>query len=197
MSLQNRVTPFGDIIADPAKGLFMGNRGRFHDGETRTLTKRRWMTRAWLVCLCEFNGRRRTVMGPNTYTELFFLDEATAFAAGHRPCFECRRADFLAFRAAWGGGRAAEMDDTLHAERLDGVVKRLHPLDGEAGELPDGAMIADGDAAYLIHEGRAWRWSPGGYVGVEAPRAAMMLTPPSIVAALRRGYRVAIHPSAA
>ena len=107
MPLQNRVTPLGDIVATPHRGLFVGNRGSIHDPATRTLRGRRWTTPAWIVCVCEFRGRRRAVMATPGWTELFFLDEATAFAAGHRPCFFCRRADATAFRAAWAAGMAA------------------------------------------------------------------------------------------
>ena len=103
MPLQNRVTPSGDIIATPHRGLFTGNRGIIHDPATKTLT-RRWASKAWLTCVCEFRGRRRKVMGGRSWTELFFLDEATAFAAGHRPCFFCRRDDAKRFRAAWEAG---------------------------------------------------------------------------------------------
>src|SRR5437870_4460212 len=129
MPLQNRVTPFGEIVAAPERGLYTGNRGIIHDPETRTLLQRRWTSKVWIVCLCEFQGRRRRLMSPGTWTELFFLDEATALAAGHRPCFFCRRTDAEAFRSAWArgnGGRAPaapEMDAILHAERLDGRRK--------------------------------------------------------------------------
>ena len=134
MPLQNRVTPFGDIIATPHRGMFTGNRGIIHDPETKTLLNRRWTSRAWLACVCEFRGRRRRVMGGRSWTELFFLDEATAFAAGHRPCFFCRRDDATRFRAAWERGngvsnlRANDIDAVLHRERLEGKSKRLHPL---------------------------------------------------------------------
>src|SRR6201985_4029358 len=133
MPLQNRVLPTGDIVADPHRGLFTGNRGIIHDPATKTLLKKRWSNPAWLICLCEFGGRRRKVMGGRSWTELFFLDEATAFAAGHRPCFYCRREDAKRFRAAWeqgnsvSGVRAKEMDAVLHRERLDHGKKSLHP----------------------------------------------------------------------
>ena len=104
MPLQNRVTPFGDIVAIPQRGLFTGNRGIIHDPATRTLLKKRWSTKAWIVCVCEYKGRRRKVMGGRSWTELFFLDEATAFAAGHRPCFFCRYKDATAFREAFARG---------------------------------------------------------------------------------------------
>ena len=134
MPLQNRVTPSGDIVADPHRGLFTGNRGIIHDPATKTLLNRRWSSPAWITCVCEFRGRRRKVMGGRSWTELFFLDEATAFAAGHRPCFYCRRDDANRFRAAWeeGNGVAAvlarDIDAVLHRERLDRRKKRLHPL---------------------------------------------------------------------
>src|SRR5437016_14351817 len=148
MPFQNRVTPFGDIVAIAQRGIFTGNRGIIHDPATRALLKKRWASKAWLVCLCEYRGRRRSVMGGRSWTELFFLDEAIALAAGHRPCFFCRRRAADAFRNAWAKGRgesvprAAEMDAVLHAERLDHGRKRLHALSGRADELPDGVVIA-------------------------------------------------------
>src|SRR5947207_8281454 len=107
MALQNRVTPFGHIVAISQRGMFTGNRGIIHDPATRTLLKRRWASKAWLVCLCEFKGRHRTVMGGRSWTELFFLDEAVALAAGHRPCFFCRRDAATEFRDCWALGSAA------------------------------------------------------------------------------------------
>jgi hypothetical protein len=203
MPLQNRVTPTGEIIATPERGLFTGNRGIIHDPATRTLLKKRWSTPAWLTCLCEFRGRRRKVMGGRSWTELFFLDEATAFAAGHRPCFFCRRADAMRFRAAWESGnrvgdlRAPDMDAVLHRERLDKGKKRLHPLPMRLDDLPDGAMVQEGAASFLIARGRAFRWSPGGYSKSEAPlKQAMLLTPPSTLRAFTAGYRVVLHPTA-
>src|SRR5215468_1167873 len=147
MPLQNRVTPTGDIVTTPHRGLFTGNRGIIHDPATKTLLKKRWSTPAWLTCVTEFRGRRRKVMGGRSWTELFFLDEATAFAAGHRPCFYCRRDDANRFRAVWEEGngvkdiRAREMDSVLHGERLERGKKRLHPLPAPVAQLPDGAMV--------------------------------------------------------
>ncbi|MGO4715179.1 hypothetical protein [Bradyrhizobium sp. 2TAF24] len=201
MPLQNRVTPLGDIVATPHRGLFTGNRGIIHDPATRTLLRRRWTTPAWIVCVCDFRGRRRAVMAAQSWTELFFLDEATAFAAGHRPCFYCRRADASAFRAAFAAGmaavpRAAEMDAVLHAERLDGRQRRLHPLPSLAA-LPDGAMVQAGDDSFVIAGGRPLRWSFAGYHAVAAvPDGAQLLTPPSTLRALAAGYRAVLHPSA-
>jgi hypothetical protein len=204
MPLQNRVTPSGEIIATAHRGLFTGNRGIIHDPDTKTLLSKRWAGRAWLVCVCEFRGRRREVMGGRSWTELFFLDEATAFAAGHRPCFFCRRDDAFRFRAAWEEGngvknlRAAEIDATLHRERLSSGKKRLHALPMPLDELPDGAMLQDGAEGYLIVKGRALLWSPAGYREADKVmlRDAMLLTPPSTLRALRAGYRPALHPSA-
>ena len=202
MPLQNRVTPTGDIIATPHRGLFTGNRGIIHDPASKTLLKKRWSTPAWITCLCEFRGRWREVMGQRSWTELFFLDEATAFAAGHRPCFYCRREDAKRFRAAWEQGngvsvRAKEMDAVLHRERLDHGKKRLHPLPMPLEQLPDGAMVQAGAESFLIAGGRALSWSPAGYR--EAQREItdpMLLTPPSIVRAFVGGYRPVLHPSA-
>jgi hypothetical protein len=203
MPLQNRVTPSGDIIATPHRGLFTGNRGIIHDPATKTLLKKRWSTPAWLTCLCEFRGWRRQVMGGRSWTELFFLDEATAFAAGHRPCFFCRRDDANRFRAAWEQGNgvakllARDIDAVLHRERLDRGSKRLHPLPMPLNSLPDGAMVQAGDESYLIVQGRAMRWSPAGYRGADsAIENAMLLTPPSTLRALGAGYQPVLHPSA-
>src|SRR3979409_1245689 len=148
MPLQNRVTPFGDIVAIPQRGMFTGNRGIIHDPATKTLLNKRWASKAWLVCACDYQGRRREVMGGRSWTELFFLDEAVALAAGHRPCFFCRRDAAQAFRIGWARGRggrgprAGDRDRVLHAERLDGGRKRLHALTASRDELPDGTVIA-------------------------------------------------------
>ena len=196
MPLQNRVSPFGEIVATAHRGRFTGNRGIVHDPATRTLLNRRWSSKAWITCVCEFRGRRRKVMSRRSWTELFFLDEATSFAAGHRPCFYCRRDDATAFRDAWAEGNrlskpyATEMDAMLHSERLDGRVKRVHPLPVPISELPDGAMIAAGGESYLVAKGDTWRWSFAGYSHVSVLLAdAKLVTPPSIVNAFRAGYR--------
>ena len=203
LPLQNRVTPSGDIIATPHRGLFTGNRGIIHDPKTRTLLARRWAGKAWLTCVCEFRGRRREVMGGRSWTELFFLDEATAFAAGHRPCFFCRRDDANRFRAAWEAGNgvtdilARDIDGVLHRERLSGGKKRLHARTMPLEELPDGAMLQEGTQGYLMVQGRALLWSPAGYCEAKsAIKDAMLLTPPSTLRALSAGYRPVLHPSA-
>jgi hypothetical protein len=203
MPLQNRVTPSGDIIATPHRGMFTGNRGIIHDPATKTLLTRRWASRAWLVCVCEFRGRRRQVMGGRSWTELFFLDEATAFAAGHRPCFFCRREDANRFHSAWEEGNgvsgvlARDIDAVLHRERLAGGKKRLHAPTMPWAELPDGAMLQEGGESFLVAQGRALEWSPAGYREAQiAINDAMLLTPPSTVRALSAGYRPVLHPSA-
>ena len=203
MPLQNRVTPFGEIVSTPHRGRFTGNRGIIHDPATRTLLNRRWSSKAWITCVCEFKGRRRKVMGGRSWTELFFLDEATAFAAGHRPCFYCRRPDAVAFRDAWGEGNghaqpyAKEIDEILHSERLDRHTKRLHPLTLPVHELPTGTMIAMGEKSYLVINGELWLWSFAGYSrAAELLEGARLLTPPSIVNAFRAGYRPDTHASA-
>lgn len=195
MPLQNRVTPFGEIIADPARGGLFGNRGgRIHDPTTKLLLKRRWASRRWIACVLEFKGRRRAVMGDG-YTELFFYDEATALASGHRPCFECRRADARAFAAAWARARrsprqplAGEMDEILHLERLaifSGDRSRVSP-----SALPDGVMVARKNEAFLVAREGVQSWSPSGYGERRDPEGVYeLLTPPSVVAALRAGYR--------
>jgi hypothetical protein len=200
MPLQNRVDPFGDIFAHPARGGFMGNRGGRIHRDDRTLAARRFASRQWICCRLDFKGRQRQVFG-HGYTELFFLDEVTALAAGHRPCFECRRADAIAFAESWRGNAqrpsAPEMDAVLHGERLNGRGKRTHraPLDA----LPDGAMIARNGHAFALRGKRLLPWSPSGFAQ-DLPRPdeeiAEVLTPPAIVAALRAGYRPHWHQSA-
>jgi hypothetical protein len=203
MPLQNRVTPFGDLSAAPARGMFLGNRGgRFHT-DAKTLTARRWASRQWICCVLDFKGRQRDVWG-RYYTELFFLDEPMALAAGHRPCFECRRKEAQAFAARWGEAcrlpaapKAGEMDDVLHAERLEGRAKRLHRRNVDA--LPDGAFIALEEGAFAVRGDALLRWTPQGYEERrERPRGVTVdvLTPPAIVAVLSVGYEPHWHPSA-
>jgi hypothetical protein len=202
MPLQNRVTPTGDIIATPHRGLFTGNRGIIHDPATKTLLKKRWSSPAWLTCTCEFRGRRREVMAQQSWTELFFLDEATALAAGHRPCFYCRRDDANRFRAAWEEGNGAidvlapDIDAVLHRERF-ASGKKLHPLPMRLDKLPDGAMVKAGKESLLIAGGKPLRWSFAGYRKVEGLIGeAMLITPPSTVRTLASGFKPVLHPSA-
>jgi hypothetical protein len=200
MPLQNRVTPFGEFIVTPARGMLMGNRGgRLHDSRRR-LGGRRWASKQWICCRLDFNGRHRAVWG-DSYTELFFLDEVTALAAGHRPCFECRRRDAAAFAALFSSARrrasATEMDRVLHAERLAGKGKRLHVR--AIDTLPDGAMMVLEREIFAVRSDRLLRWTPAGYTqSVPRPRGAefRVLTPPSILAVLARGYALLWHASA-
>jgi hypothetical protein len=204
MPLQNRVTPFGDIVATPARGLLFGNRGILHDHDRRII--RRWQSRRWIACRLQFRGWHREPMpvSPIRYTGLFFLDEATSFAAGHRPCAECRREDFGRFRDAWSGAeapaRADDMDRVLHAERLlpgRSRVKQTHL--GRIESLPDGAMIAVEGAPWLVLGSELLLWTPFGYTD-RRPRprsgAATLLTPPSTIGVIEAGYAPGLHPSA-
>jgi len=204
MPLQNRVTPAGEIVADAGRGLMMGNRGCLH-GPDRQLGTARWRSQAWICCVLEWRGVRRDPMPPGRWTALFFLDEATALAAGHRPCGFCRRPDFLDFAAAWGEARhlagrpaAREMDSVLHRERV-GRARRQLTHRAPAGELPDGVMIRAGGDAGLWLAGRVWPWSFGGYgapARLSVPGPVEVLTPPSTVATIAAGYRPLVHPSA-
>jgi hypothetical protein len=202
MPLQNRVTPFNELVAVPERGMFMGNRGNLHDDQRRIV--RFAAVRRWICCRTEFKGRRRELMTPGLYTELFFMDEATALAAGHRPCFECRREDANRFRAAWaeGAGHAGallvdDLDRALHDDRLErgNVMRRWHAA---AASLPAGTMIATEAEALLLWDGHAFPWTPAGYGPArEWPAGtAEVLTSRSIVAALRAGYEPVVHPSA-
>ncbi len=192
--LQNRVTPFGEIVAVPERGAWTGNRGILHDDQQR-LTTRRWTTQAWIICRLAFKDRHREVMSPGTWTELFFLDEATALAAGHRPCGECRRADYARFKACWiaanGAATIHAIDRTLHHERVEPRTHRKITYAAELASLPDGVLIALGEVAYLLWDSRLWAWSPGGYgdpLPVDGDPVVTVLTPRSTVAAIRAGY---------
>jgi hypothetical protein len=193
MPLQNRVTPFGDLIADPARGLVYGNRGCLHDARGRI--RRRSGTRRWIACRLEYKGwQRGPLMQPGRFTELFFLDEATAFAAGHRPCALCRRADYVRYLALTGAPGADAIDARLAAERGG---RREVPLEA----LPDGAFVVRDDAAWVVRGDALLRWTPAGYAErVARPRGrAVLLTPPTTVAVLRAGWQGAVpllHPTA-
>ncbi|KQU66722.1 hypothetical protein ASC75_08855 [Aminobacter sp. DSM 101952] len=213
MPLQNRVDPFGEIHVDPARGMFTGNRGIIHEPETRSLLNRRWATKAWITCALEFKGVRRVPMGRNRpggktgWTELFFLDEVTALAAGHRPCFYCRRPRAQAFSAAYAVAfgaddpKVGEIDGQLHLERLASGGEPIEVDQHGLRLLPDGAMFSDGASDYAVRGGRAMRWSFGGYDAAfgfdELADAEMcIITPATTLAVLQRGYRPEWHPSA-
>ncbi len=204
--LQNRVMPTGEIVRDPARGMLMGNRGCIHSPD-RTLGVTRWRTKMWISCVLYWRGRRLEVMPPRSrWTALFFLDEATALAAGHRPCGYCRRADHLWLADSWQAAsgmsarpRAAQMDVWLHAERVDRHTRRQVTRPVLAGDLPDGAMVGYDGGSALYCAGRLLPWSFRGYgtpVPVRPRTQLTLLTPPSIVAALAAGYRPLVHPSA-
>lgn len=197
MPLRNRVTPSGAIVATAARGTVMGNRGILHDENQRIVRTSRLPT--WLICRLEFNGRRREVMGPRSYTELFFLDEAVALAAGHRPCGECRRTSYRAFIDAANVANekamtgAKELDEQLKASRS--AVRTTAAV----AAVPDGAFVelADGDFR-LVWRGALHRWTPEGYVDpvpITGAGEALVVTPSLSVAALRHGYPVAVHSS--
>lgn len=210
MPLQNRVTPFGDVVAVAERGLLMGNRGILHDEARRIV--RPWQVQRWIACRTSFRGRQRQVMRPGSYTELFFLDEATAFAAGHRPCAECRSADYRLFKAAWATWSGAATD-TLRAEGMDAILHehrlvagstprhyRQRTYQDEVAALPDGTMVALDGTAWLLWRDSLHQWSPAGYVARRPrPRAGLVqvVTPLPLVGVLRAGYQVGVHPSAA
>jgi hypothetical protein len=206
MSLQNRVTPLGDLIASTERGLVYGNRGCLHDANG--VIRRRSATRRWIACRLEFRGRRRApLMSPGRFTELFFLDEATALAAGHRPCAECRREDYNRLAEIWaelhpGSAGADPVDAQLHAERLElpGGTRRYHDL--SYGELPDGTFVLHRENPCLVLGDQLHVWSPAGYL-VRHPRpvtgVATVITPPSLVELLRRAWSPVVplvHPTA-
>ncbi len=198
------MTPFGDIIVDSAHGMFMGNRGgRIHNPD-KTLTNRRWAGSAWIICLTAFKGRKRELMAPNSYTELFFLDEATALAAGHRPCGECRRSDLKEFMTAWDQAWGTpektplvRIDRCLHSERVSRSREQITYL-AEVDGLPDGVFVAVDGRPYLVRGDALLLWTTSGYVERrERPNGcATLVTPRSTVGALAAGYAPAIHPSA-
>ncbi|HEX3340148.1 MAG TPA: hypothetical protein VHT68_13375 [Pseudolabrys sp.] len=200
MPLPNRVDPFGDLFATPARGTLFGNRGGKFHRDDKTLGSRRWVSRQWICCVLEFKGRQRDVWG-HYYTELFFLDEVTAFAAGHRPCFECRRQDAERFAVLFSGKKqrasADAMDRVLHAERLNGKAKRTHRR--SLDQLPDGAMVALDGGVFAVRNKHLLPWTPSGY-SASKPRPRNLevdvLTPPSILSVLGRGYAPLWHPSA-
>ncbi len=192
MPLQNRVLPSGEIVVHPGRGLFTGNRGCLHD-DHRRLGRARWKGKAWIICALEFKGWKRQVMTPRSWTELFFLDEAVALAAGHRPCALCRRAEYDAFRAAWGGKmKAREMDAALHAARLG-------PRDWRECEgLPDGVFVRVEGRSFRLSGAKMLPCDPAGYGAAAArPRGLVeVLTPAPTVAVLAAGYRPIVHESA-
>jgi hypothetical protein len=203
---QNRVTPFGELVADPARGLVYGNRGCLHDAEGRI--RRRYAGRRWIACRLEFKGWQRTpLMQPGRFTELFFLDEATAFAGGHRPCALCRRADYDRFTAIWLAQHAGDLgadaiDARLHSERLDPATRAQRRHQAPFDSLPDGTFVVREEEPWLVRGAELRRWTAAGY-RERRPRPArgraVVLTPPSLVAVLHSGWEPLVpllHPSA-
>ncbi len=205
MPLRNRVDPGGSIFSCADRGTFMGNRGGALHNLNREIV-RQYASRRWITCLLEFKGRRRSVMSPNRYTELFFLDEAVALAAGHRPCAECRREKFNAFKEAWTYSRepseqntpsADQIDIELHRARID-RLKRKVTYESSLGSLPDGGFVQIEGSSYLVWDNALLLWSPGGYVRkIHAPkdRIVTILTPEPLVRCIRQGYRPEVHRS--
>ncbi|WP_448700390.1 hypothetical protein ACFGVR_00680 [Mucilaginibacter sp. AW1-3] len=196
--LQNRVDPFGNLIKTPARGAWLGNRGVIHNAEQEIV--RPFKLKAWIICMLEFRGRHREVMMPDRWTELFFLDEATAFSAGHRPCFQCRYADHQRFKQAWLKGNPqygyndktsiAKIDEIIHRERI-GRDKQKVTYQDEVDTLPNGAFIAIGDEPYLVANGQIYQWTPFGYqqkIAFPQDKMVSVLTPKSIVNTFRAGY---------
>jgi len=208
MALRNRVTPFNDIVAVTARGTLMGNRGRLHDAD-RALGNRLYTTRSWVACVLEFKDRYRPVMQPGRYTELFFLDEPTSLAAGHRPCGQCRYSDYHKFIAAWRRGNGLpsallrEIDQHLQEDRLDRRLRRQKRIQASLADLPDGTMVGlplEPGMALLVWGQRLLEWSPTGYHSCRQRPSDLdveLLTPLSTVRALAAGYRPVLHPTAA
>lgn len=208
MPKQNRVTPTGEIVVVPNRGEWMGNRGLLHDAQQ--VVRRPWRLKAWIICLLSFKGRQREVMAPGRYTELFFLDEATAMAAGHRPCAECRRADYNRFKSRWLAAnhdllpqenpRIREVDAIIHQQRIDEKGRKKTYV-ANIDSLPDGVFIVHPEkrTPALIRDNRLWLWSPAGYQ-VSTLKAdhlsGEILTPLSLVKTISHGYSPQIHHSA-
>jgi hypothetical protein len=199
MPRQNRVTPEGRIIADRARGMFTGNRGILCD---EGVLRAPYRHRAWICCVLEYKGNRQPLASAQHWTPLFFLDEAVAFAAGHRPCATCRREAYNRFRAAWGSSplpSAKEMDAALHAARVVPRLRTQVTHKAELTSLPDGAFIRWQDRPALVLGDRLLPWTPAGYLPADARRGTgkvTVLTPAPMIAVLSAGYQPALHPSA-
>jgi hypothetical protein len=210
-TLQNRVDPFGEIHAVAERGTMFGNRGGCMHDEFQQLRGRPWTNQRWITCVLEFKDRHRELMQPNRYTELFFLDEATAFAAGHRPCMECRRGDAKRFIAAWSAAHLPQgqplrsidhVDEIAHRERIDPATKRQRTSRAQLSTLPDGVLLTlDGRPArpMLLWRGRLHQWAFAGYsdaVRLPGDQEVTLLTPQSFAISFSAGYEPAVHGSA-
>ncbi len=205
MPKQNRVTPWGELIATPARGTLLGNRGCLHDAQQQI--RKLYLGKRWIICKLQFKNRHRMVMRPGLYTELFFLDEATALAAGHRPCAECSREQFDYFRILWAQANprlakskkppAPFLDNVLHRERITADNKKVL-YEAPLSQLPNGSFISlsNDQQAYLVLDTALWLWSPQGYLQKltrKNDRLVQVLTPHSVVKTLAAGYRPALH----
>ena len=205
MPKQNRVTPWGELIATPARGTLLGNRGCLHDAQQQI--RKLYLGKRWIICKLQFKNRHRMVMRPGLYTELFFLDEATALAAGHRPCAECSREQFDYFRILWAQANprlakskkppAPFLDNVLHRERITADNKKVL-YEAPLSQLPNGSFISlsNDQQAYLVLDAALWLWSPQGYLQKltrKNDRLVQVLTPHSVVKTLAAGYRPALH----
>lgn len=205
MPKQNRVTPWGELIATPARGTLLGNRGCLHDAQQQI--RKLYLGKRWIICKLQFKNRHRMVMRPGLYTELFFLDEATALAAGHRPCAECSREQFDYFRIIWAQANprlakskkppAPFLDNVLHRERITADNKKVL-YEAPLSQLPNGSFISlsNDQQAYLVLDTALWLWSPQGYLQKltrKNDRLVQVLTPHSVVKTLAAGYRPALH----
>lgn len=203
MPLRNRVRPDGEIVATAARGTVYGNRGGCFHRDDGTQKDRPWASIHWIACVLEFKSRRRTIRQPGRYTELFFLDEATALSAGHRPCFECRRADALRFQSCWASAhglgeppKVMVMDTVLQSQRV-APPHRKRSIPALVQDLPDGAMVRSEREMALVQGGRLMRWSFEGYGRpLTSQTPVELLTPPAIVNVIRAGYRPVVHATA-
>nr|WP_315032443.1 hypothetical protein [uncultured Chryseobacterium sp.] len=204
--LQNRVSPQGAIIKTEARGAWLGNRGVIHN-EHKEITKP-FKVKAWIICMLDFRGRHREIMQPDRWTELFFLDEATAFSAGHRPCFQCRYKDHIRFKEYWIKGNpqhgfniktsVKEIDNIIHTERIDKDGEKVMYTE-LIKNLPDGVIINKEEGDFLLLNGKLYHWTPFGYdyyENVAADVTVQVLTPHSIVNAFKMGYSPQIDASA-
>ncbi|MEL6286333.1 MAG: hypothetical protein AAFQ18_08975 [Pseudomonadota bacterium] len=198
MPFQNRVDPFSRVHAVSMRGMFTGNRGILHDPTTRTLKSQRWTTNGWVICTLDWKGHQAPIMGTGHWTELFFLDEAVALAAGHRPCHACRKERAITFRDAAGYHRIGPMSDIISSEMKPFLrARRPEPRPScRPRDLPDGAFLATGDGAFLKWCGAAYPFAWQGYgAPVALPDHALRLTPTTTCKALAAGYRPTMHPS--
>ena len=206
MPLRNRASPLGELIADPARGLVYGNRGCLHDDAGRI--RRRYSGKRWIACRLEYRGWHRSpLMQPGRFTELFFLDEVTAFAAGHRPCALCRREDYDRFCSIWpdihlGQAGADAIDAQLHDERVEPVTRAHRLWQASYDDLPDGTFVLEGGDPFLVLGSELLRWTPAEYVDRRARPSgtrAVAVTPASLVEVLRSGWGGCVplvHPTA-